>query len=470
MPNLDTPFATVEPLATLAHWAATCCLEAIPEAVLKQAAVVLCDDLAAMISAKDDPLLARWTEQQLVDNGKPVATVFLGGQVRTDRYHAALINGAAAPWNELDEGSRRVPCHAGIYVLPALLAEAEAEGLSTAETLRCLVVAYEVVTRFARTFVQPSLALHPHATLAAIGAAAAIASARHYDGRAFFESLTSAATLAIPGPFDHAIRGSLMRNLWVGMGAWSGFKAADGVRCGIAALDEAPEVVFNQVFQTECHPHYLTDDLGEDWQIKHGYQKIFPCCQYTHSMIEAIIGLIPTLPENVSLADCRELIVEIHEKGCLLNERVPGTTLSARFSVPHIAAVATLYGRVDTQTLSAASLTDEKVAALRQRVKIRRYSPDLPEPNDRPARVRYRFADGSTFEAECLCAQGSPSTPLELESIRMKVAQICAGTYPAMVDVMDRLIRLDQQTLQSAWPNVVSQLTGGRIPERALTK
>ncbi len=459
MPNCDTDNCTIEPLTALTKWASGCRVEDIPESVLAQAAIVLCDDLAALISVKDDPVLRRWVESQLVDNGKPVSTVFLGGRVRTDRFHAALINGTASPWNELDEGSRRVPCHAGIYVLPALLAEAEAEGLSTTEMLRCLVVAYEVVTRFALTFVQPSLTLHPHASLVCIGAAVAIASARRYDSRSFFESLNSAATLSIPGPFDHAVRGSLLRNLWVGMGAWSGFKVAESVNCGIAALENAPQTVFQKVFQTQCHPQYLTSGLGEDWQINHGYQKIFPCCQYTHSMIEAILGVIPTLPENVSLVDCTEMIVEIHEKGCLLDERAPETTLSARFSVPHIAAVATLYGRVDTKTLSAASLTDENVAALRKKITISRYQPDLPEPNDRPARVRYLFADCRSFEGECLCAQGSPTTPFGQDTIKKKVVQICEDTYPAMGAVMDQLVRLDQTTLRTPWRDVVNTIT-----------
>ncbi|PID39677.1 MAG: hypothetical protein CR984_06210 [Proteobacteria bacterium] len=460
MSNGDTGNCIIEPLGKLAKWASDCRVEDIPEAVLSQAATVLCDDLSALISAGSDPLLMRWAKRQLHDTGKPVSTVFLGGRIRTDRFHAALINGTAFPWNELDEGSRRVPCHAGIYLLPALLAEAEAEGLSTLEMLRCLVVAYEVVTRIACAFVQPSLILHPHATLAAIGSAAAVAAARKYDSRYFFDSLTSAATLSIPGPFDHAVRGSLIRNLWVGMGAWNGFKVADSVDCGLVALENAPQAVFQQVFQTECHPRYLTQDLGKDWQILHGYQKIFPCCQYTHSMIEAILGMIPSVPDDISLAHCREMIVEIHEKGCLLNERNPPTTLSARFSVPHIAAVATVYKRVDTQTLSAASLTDENVKAMRSKITIRRYEPALPEPNDRPARVRYLFDDGRSFEGECLCAQGSPTTPFKPETIRMKVSNICKDIYPGMLNVMDPMVGLDQHLLTSAWENIVTTITG----------
>lgn len=460
MSGQPTPPATAPRMTALAEWAADHRAMVIPPAVYRQAAIVLCDDLAAIVAARKDPILVKMCDQMLGDGGKPVATVFRGGRPRTDRYNAAVANGAAGPWSELDEGSLRVSCHAGIYALPALLAEAEAEGLSCRETLRCLVVAYEVVTRLALAFSQPTLVLHPHASLSAVGAAAAVAAARRYDGGRFLDTLTLAATLVSPGPFDHAVRGSFARNMWTAAGSWAGLKAADWALCGISGLPESPRNVFHEVLGGECRPERLVDDLGGGWLIEHNFQKIYPCCQYSHSTVEAITGLIATLPRDVELKNCQEVIVEIHEKGQLLDERHPTTTLGARFSIPHIAAVAAIRGRVDLDTLSSDSLVDPEVAELRQRVKIRAYRPQLPPPNDRPARVGFVFADGTKFEAECLCAQGSPSTPLGLETIRRKVEGICRGVYPRMSDVMDELVGLDDGILDSPWENAVSRITG----------
>jgi 2-methylcitrate dehydratase PrpD len=452
--------ATVSQMTALAEWAADHRAMAIPQAVYRQAAIVLCDDLAAIVAARNDPILIKVCDQLLRDGGRPVATVFRGGRPRTDRYNAAVANGAAGPWSELDEGSLRVACHSGIYAIPALLAEAEAEGLSSRETLRSLVVAYEVVTRLAMAFSQPSLVLHPHASLSAVGAAAAVAAARRYDGGRFLDTLTMATTLVSPGPFDHAVRGSFARNMWTAAGSWAGLKAADWALCGISGLPESPLNVFHEVLGCECKPECLVADLGEDWLIEHNFQKIYPCCQYAHSTIEAITSLIPTLPQGVELKNCQEVIVEIHKKGRLLDERHPTTTLGARFSIPHIVAVAAIHGRIDLDTLSSDSLVDPEVAELRQRVKIRAYQPRLPPPNDRPARVGFVFSDDRKFEAECLCARGSPSTPLGLETIRRKVDGICRSVYPRMSDVMDQLVGLDEGTLDSSWESVVSRITG----------
>lgn len=430
----------------------------IPDEVLRRAALVLFDDLAAIVSARGDPVLSGLTDRVLADGGKPLCTVFRGDGTRTDRYSAALANGAAAPWSELDGGSRRVPCHAGTYSIPALLAQAEAERLSMRETLRCLVVAYEVVTRIALAFAQPSLDLHPHALFTAIGAAAATSAARHLDATRFFDALTLASTLISPGPFDHAVRGSLARNLWVGTGSWAGMRAADWAGCGIAGLPEGPRQIFAGFFGTECIPERLTDDLGSDWQIMHGFQKIYPCCQYAHSTIEAIESVLRELPPNLEPRDCEEIFIEIHRNGRLLDERRPPTILSARFSIPHIAAVAVIHGRVDTESLDVASLEDEAIGAMRSRVVMAPYAPERAPPNDRAARVTLVFPGGHRFRAECLCARGSPKMPFEIETIRRKVNGICRDAYPGMLSAMDRLVALDPQLLDSTWDALVVQI------------
>jgi hypothetical protein len=84
----------------------------------------------------------------------------------------------------------------------------------------------------------------------------------------------------------------------------------------------------------------------------------------------------------------------------------------------------------------------------------------MPPPNDRPARVRFRFPDGSQYQAECHCARGSPSTPFGYQTIRQKVDGICNDVYPRFPDVMDRLADLDDRLLASSWGDVVSLITG----------
>ena len=124
----------------------------IPEAVQKRAALVMCDDLGAIVAARGEPEVLALHDGIASSAGAGEATVFNGRGHHLDRYSAALANGCAGDWAELDEGYRRVICHAGVYCLPALLAEAEAEPHSTQDVLRALVIGYETVARVARVF------------------------------------------------------------------------------------------------------------------------------------------------------------------------------------------------------------------------------------------------------------------------------------------------------------------------------
>ena len=151
---------------------------------MRRAATVLCDDIAAIVAARDEPEVIKLQDRMVSRAGAKESTVFNGRGGKADRFSAAVANGAAADWCELDEGYRRATCHAGLYVIPALIAEAEATGASTEDTLRALVLGYEVAARFARAFPPKALVLHPHASLAAIGAAAGVGALRRLDAKA----------------------------------------------------------------------------------------------------------------------------------------------------------------------------------------------------------------------------------------------------------------------------------------------
>ena len=180
-------------LAALTDWSATLEWEAIPEPVRRRAALVLADDLAAIVAARGEPELMAMQDGIAKSSGAAEATVFNARAMRLDRYSAATANGAAADWCELDEGYRRVICHAGIYCLPAILAEAEAEAACVRDLLRALVIGYETAARVARAFTFPNMILHPHGSLAAVGAAAALAALRRLSGEAALGAISSAA-------------------------------------------------------------------------------------------------------------------------------------------------------------------------------------------------------------------------------------------------------------------------------------
>jgi len=428
----------------------------IPAAVQRRAALVLCDDLGAMVAARGEPEIIALHDGVAASAGTAEATVFNARGHRLDRYSAALANGCAGDWAELDEGYRRVICHAGVYCLPALLAEAEAEEHTTQDLMRALVLGYEAVARVARVFTFSNLVLHPHGSLAAIGAAAAVAMLRRVPQDEAVGAISSAATMVLPGPYTHPIQGSLVRNVWPGVAAQTGLRAVDWSRMGIRGLPSALHDVYADAFGAQPDALQLTEGLGTAWAISDGYHKIFACCQYGHATIEATCKLL----ERVSVDRVESIHLETHQKAWIMDNPDPTTTIAAKFSIQHIAATAAIHGGGGAEAFSSESLRNPDVASLRHKVSTSPYEP-LPDwPNDRPTRVIWTLDDGSKLTEEVLSARGGPDLPFTPEEIRAKICSIVDVPYPAMSDITNAILDLDPVTLSRAWHEIVGDMTG----------
>lgn len=427
----------------------------IPKAVQMRAALVLCDDMAAMIAARGEPEVVALHDGVAKSAGHAEATVFNARDQRFDRYSAALANGCAGDWAELDEGYRRVICHAGVYCLPALLAEAEAGGYSTQDLLRALVIGYETVARVARAFTFPNLVLHPHGSLAAVGAAAAVSALRRVPEDVAVGAISSAATMVLPGPYTHPIQGSLVRNVWPGVAAQTGLRAVDWSAIGIRGLPSALHDVYSDAFGAKADATQLNGGLGEAWAISDGYHKVFACCQYGHATIEATKKLLERAPvERVSA-----IHLETHEKARIMDNPDPDTTIAAKFSIQHIAATAAVHGGGGAEAFSSRSLNIPDIVALRHKVSTSPYEPLPAWPNDRPTRVTWTLDDGSTLTEEVISARGGPDLPFTPDEIRAKVHGIVDDPYPAMGAVVDALLDLEPAALSRRWDETVQRMT-----------
>lgn len=442
-------------IEALTRWAADLQGDAVPEAIRVRAATVLADDLAAIVAARDEPELIGLTEGMTRSSGAPEATVFDGRATRLDRYSAATVNGSAADWCELDEGYRRVICHAGLYCVPALLAEAEASGASGHDLLRALTIGYEISGRIARAFGYPTLTLHPHGSLAAVGAAASVAALRRLSAEDMARVISTACTLVVPGPFNHTVEGALVRNVWPGVGAWIGLRAVDWTLCGITGRPESLHDVYASAFGGEPHPQELTDGLGSDWALADGYHKLHACCQYAHSAVEASLALAA----RADAAGIKAIHIDTHWKGRHLDNADPATTLAAKFSMQHILAATARFGHAGAEAFHASTLTDPAIADLRHRVSIDAFQPEPAWPNDRPARVTWVMGDGARVTEECLSARGGPDRPFEPAEVRAKIRGIVDAPYPAMGPVLEQVLDLDPATLGRSWGEIVAAMT-----------
>jgi 2-methylcitrate dehydratase PrpD len=268
-------------------------------------------------------------------------------------------------------------------------------------------------------------------------------------------AISSAATMVLPGPYTHPINGSLVRNVWPGVAAWTGLRAADWAVVGVRGLPSALHDVYADAFGARAAPEELAAGLGEAWAISDGYHKVFACCQYGHSTIEATLKL----RARADWRRLRAIHLDTHDKARVMDNPDPETTIAGKFSIQHIAAAAAVTGAGGAETFGAANLRNPDIARLRHAVTTAPYAPEPAWPNDRPARVTWTLDDGSTLTEEVLSARGGPDLPLSAAEIAAKIRAITAAPYPAMPDALDRLIALDPATLGRPWPALVAEMT-----------
>ena len=445
-------------VGALARWAAGVKFEDIPKPALERAVRVLGDDMAAMIGARDEPEVATFHRRMLKGAKSHEATIFRGGQLRTDRLSAAVANGVAADWLELDEGYRIVPCHAGLYLVPALLAEAESRSLTLRQMLRAIVLGYEIVTRVARAWKRHAPVMQGHGRYAAVGASAVIALSRDADAELLHSALTGAVTLVSAGPSDHLVSGALVRNVWPAAGAWSGMMAVDWAECGMGGVTGGFYDVYSLVLCDTAEPQRLVESLGEEWAILNGYMKMYACCQHLHSTVEAALALRKELLADASLDDVAEISLDIHPLAAPLVNPKPHNSLAAKFSAPHAVGATLVLGSGGPEAFTGVALHDPAIARLRDRVLVAPYSPLPTPPNDRPARIGIRLKNGAQYVSECLSAQGGPDRPFPASSFIEKITALTHPVYPDFVTVFEEMQLLKPSQLSASWPDIVGRI------------
>ena len=411
----------------------------LPVAARRRAAMIVADNVSAAFSAADEPEVVRARQLALSEGDAGAVTILARGRPLAAQRNAASINGLTMGWNELDEGYRKAVCHGGLYVLPALLATAEARGASGRDVLRALILGYEIVARVARAWRFPDLRLHPHALLAPVGAAAGVALLRRLPADELIAAVAGATALGMSGPFNQAVQGALVRNTWAAHGATAGIAAVDHARAGIGGLAGTPYDVYVTGLGTTTDASALDDD--GDWAVCAGYQKINACCQYAHSSIAAVEALIARTPAVLDGDAVNAVRVWAHPLALKLDNRQPSTTLAAKFSLPHAVAAAIVHGHGGVAAFDSASLTDPRIARLRQLIEIVPFDAVRPAPHDRPATVEIVTAAGADRET-CWSAPGGPDLPFDEQAIWRKVAALCAPVAPSAAGVLERLAQV----------------------------
>jgi 2-methylcitrate dehydratase PrpD len=354
--------------------------------------------------------------------GKSAAVI--GRRERIDALSAAFLNAAGA--NVFDFCDTHVPTviHPTAPIAPALFALGELERVNGRDFILAFVLGQEIACRIGLA-VSPShytKGWHITATCGVFGAAAGSGKLLALTAPQMVSALGIAATQA-SGLCE--CLGTPAKSVGVGNSARNGLLSAllaakdfsgpaeplTGVQGYYHALGETPDLAF------------LTEGLGETWEILKTSYKPYPCGFVLHPVLDCVLDWRRENPKAVVEK------VKVMGNPLLANRADrPDITTSgqSQVSVQHAVAAALVTGNAGLEQFSAACVNDPAVVALRGKVEVVRDQNFATVA----AAVEITTADGKLHKTSQTAARGSDDNPMSDRDLEEKLQSCAAGWNP----------------------------------------
>jgi 2-methylcitrate dehydratase PrpD len=424
----------------------------LPRPVVAQAKRCVLDLVGVAASGLETDLsrIVRDHAVRHMGTGTGGARILLDGR-RASPAGAAFAGASTIDAFDAHDGHPLTKGHAGVAVLPALLAVADAEGGGDGrDLLAALVLGYEVAIRAGIALHASVPDYHTSGAWNALGCAAV--SAR-------LLGLSADATRHALGIAEyHGPRSQMMRCIdhptMVKDG--SGWGALAGVSAAYLAADGftgAPAITIEAGGAAEPW-----SDLGRRWRILELYFKPQPVCRWAQPAIEAALALTaPALTGGARLDPerIRSVAIETFDAAARLGTRPPATTEEAQYGLGFPLAAALVRGHLGPGDIAGEGLRDKSVLRLLERITVA----ERPEftrrfPAERIASVRIALDDGRVLESAPTAARGDADAPLGDDELRAKF-ELLAGAAPpsrraaiaSAVEALERGARLESDLL-----------------------
>ena len=419
---------------------------AIPRDVVAQAQRCVLDLSGVAAGGSTTPAAAivnRYVASQMESHDFG-ARMLLDGR-RASVAGAAFAGAATIDALDAHDGHVLTKGHAGVAVLPALLAVADSGArCDGAEFLACVVLGYEIGTRAGIALHRSVPDYHCSGAWNALAGAAVCGRLLHLDDAQLREALGIAE---YSGPRGQILRvcshPSMLKD-------GSSFGAHAGVTAALLALEGftgAPAVTV-----TDDDVHDLWSDLGERWLIRDQYFKAYPVCRWAQPAIEAALAL--KRAHRFKATDVVRIGIESFREAIDLGSQcpLPTTTDDAQYSLPYGVAAALVFDRVGAAEVAATAVRDPRVVRLLDTIVLaedgdfsRRF------PAERWARLRITLTDGRTLMSEPTRARGNPENPLSdtelLEKYRALAEPVLGPARAACIEAMIDALPADATAL-----------------------
>ncbi len=440
-------------LTTLAAFAADTTLESLSAAARERARWIIADCIPVIAAGMQQREMKALVGKHLAQ-AAPSSAWVIGTGRRAPASDAALLNGTAGTWLELDEGNLFAKGHPGIQVVPAAVALAQEMQVSGADLLLAVALGYELSSRVSRAS-NVKLTVHPHGTYGVMGAAIAAGRLKGFNAAQMLELINCASTMGMATSRQTLLDGATVRNIFTGHSGYMGLMAARLVECGFTGEIDSVAAVYGKILSDTFDPAQVVAGLGSEWLIAQSYFKLHPTGRYAHSAIDALEDLLAKVAGGrLDVAQIERIEVRAYMLAAMLAEKRVISSFGARFSVPFALASIIYHGRSGLKSFNDEAVANPQIQALAQRVDLQEDKTFTARyPAEQPVTVRIVMKNGDAYEGHCIVTKGEPANPHQPAELTAKFFELGTPVWGQAVTqkLYDGLMRLEDQRDFSAF-------------------
>jgi len=418
-----------------ADWLAGLDRAAIPQTAAAGVTDTIIDTVALAFAARETDYIAALRNGW---QGAPGTATVFGHRDTCDPVTAAMINGTAAHGEDFDNSYEGCPVHSGTVVVPAVLAVAEARGLSGAQAFTGIAAGIEIMCRMgavAGTGLHKA-GFHPTAVVGTMGATAAVGVALGLDRAALARSFGLAGSMSA-GIIEYLADGSWTKRMHAGWAAQAGIRAAEMGAAGFAGPLSVFEGThgFYAAFAPSIKPDLdlLAGDLGDRWETAQLSFKPYACGTMCQPFVDCAIDLARRgiTAADITAMNCKVGEGTVHRLWAPPElKRRPPTAYGAKFSGPYCIAVGLIDGDAGLAQFTDARINDPVVQALTDKISFE-IDPANEYPRNYTGHIAATLRDGSVIEAFQPHLRGGTHEPMIREQITTKArANLAYGGMP----------------------------------------
>lgn len=354
-----------------------------------------------------------------------------GVRHKVPAIHAALGNGISAHALDMDDGYRYGGVHAGVAVIPAAIAFAEARNLGGKDVILAIAMGYEIINRLAKAMNPSHLnrGFHTTGTLGVLGAAAACGILAGLNKREMTSALGISA-LQGAGLLEILNDGAMVKPLHPGKAAMAGVLSVEMAKRGAkgpATALEGSKGLF-KAMADEVNTAELFAGLGTNFYIMDQYIKLHAACRHIHPTVD---GLLSVMNENkLEFADIDTIDVATYPVATSFcgSSHLPDTAEGAKFSIAYSTAMAAYYGDVSEERYVQSVVTNTEIQELARRITSRTDDKWAQAyPRERGATIAIKSQNGDSYTVVVPLAKGEPENPATDSDFIAKFRQNCNG-------------------------------------------